>query len=320
MMRAIRTLMAAVLALVPATLTAQEPHASAHVATAADGHAAHAAAAMQPIPADAVIGTIILAHGAGPAWNAQVESVAALVNTGGPVEVSYLMGPAAKDHRFQDVAARLVAAGATHIVVVPLLMSSHSGHYEQIRYLAGEVDEISETMMHHLAMAGIERANATVPVHVARAIDDSPDVARVLAERALALTDAPAEHALFIIGHGPNSAEDYAAWMSNLRPIADSVQAATGFRDVKIGLVRDDAPAPVRAEAVKRVREIIMLQHDLTGRDVVVVPALISTGSVSQEKIPADLAGLPVIYTGEALLPHPGLARWVEARVAGMRK
>ncbi len=97
------------------------------------------------------------------------------------------------------------------------------------------------------------------------------------------------------------------------------MKAVTGFRDVKIGLVRDDAPAPVRAEAVKRVREIIQLQHELTGKDVIVVPALISTGSVSQEKIPADLKGLPVVYTGEALLPHPGLAKWIEARVADMR-
>ncbi len=265
------------------------------------------------------VGTIILAHGAGPEWNAQVESVAALVHTGGPVEVSYLMGPAAKTHRFQDVAAKLVAAGASQIVVVPLLMSSHSGHYEQIRYLAREVDELSETMKHHLHMAGIERASVAVPVRVARAIDDSPDVARILAERALALTAEPQAHALYIVGHGPNSAEDNAAWMSNLRPIADSVQARTGFMDVKVGLVRDDAPPAVRAEAVKQVREMIRLQHELTGRDVIVVPALISTGSVSREKIPADLAGLPVVYSGEALLPHPGLARWIEARVAEMR-
>ena len=53
--------------------------------------------------------------------------------------------------------------------------------------------------------------------------------------------------------------------------------------------------------------------------DVVVVPALISRGTVSQEKIPADLAGLPVIYSGDALLPHSGLARWIETRVAAMR-
>ncbi|MGH7448204.1 MAG: hypothetical protein ACRELT_11625, partial [Longimicrobiales bacterium] len=171
-------------------------------------------------------------------------------------------------------------------------------------------------MMHHLHMAGIERASVPVPVHVTKAIDDSPEIARILAERALAIAQEPAAQALFIIGHGPNSAADNAAWMGNLRPIADSVRAATGFRDVKVGLVRDDATAAVRAEAVKSVREMIQLQHELTGRDVVVVPALISGGLVSQERIPADLAGLPVSYTGEALLPHEGVARWIEARVA----
>src|SRR5690606_24650510 len=172
-----------------------------------------AAAAQQDVRPH--IGTVIIAHGGGPEWNAQVEHVAELVETGGPVEVSYLMGPGAKTHRFQDAVARLVAAGASRVVVVPVLMSSHSGHYEQIRYLAGEVDELSEVMMHHLQMAGIERPTTSVPVYVARAIDDSPDVARVLAERALALTDDPASHALFILGHGPNSAEDNAMWMQN---------------------------------------------------------------------------------------------------------
>lgn len=261
------------------------------------------------------VGTILIAHGGGPAWDAQVETIASLVNTGGPVEVSFLMGPGAATHRFQDAARRLEEKGVGEIVVVPALVSSYSGHYEQIRYLTGQTDSLSEQMHHHLHMAGIERADVRVPIRLTPAIDDSPEVARVLAERALALAESPREQALFLIGHGPNSAEDNAEWMRNLRPVADSVKAATGFRDVKLGLVRDDAPAPVRAEAVKSIREMIELQYLATGKPVVVVPVLISTGQVSREKLPKDLAGLPIVYQGDALLPHPGMARWVEARV-----
>ncbi len=267
----------------------------------------------------AEVGTILIAHGAGPEWNGKVEALAGMARTGGPVEVSYLMGPAAATHRFQDAARKLVEKGATEIVVVPLLVSSHSGHYDQIRYLAGELDSIPETMLHHLHMSGIHRAEVKVPIHLAKAIDDSPEVGRVLAERALKLATAPREQALFIVGHGPNSAEDYAEWMKNLRPLVDRVAAATGFRDVKVGLVRDDAPPEVRAEAVRGIRETIQLQHALTGKPVVVVPILVSTGSVSREHVPADLEGLPIVYTGEPLLPHPALARWVESRVAGSR-
>lgn len=261
------------------------------------------------------VGTLIVAHGGGPAWDARVKKIAGEVRLPGPVGVSFLMGPGAKIHRFQDAVADLARRGAREIVVVPMLVSSHSGHYEQIRYLVGERDSLDETMMHHLHMSGIERAGAGVPLRLTKAVDDAPQIADVLADRAKALATDPARQALFLVGHGPNSAEDYAEWMANLRRVADMVRARTGFRSVLLDLVRDDAPPPVRAEAVARVRELIQLQHQLTGREVVVVPVLISTGRVSTEKLPKDLQGLPMSYTDEGLLPHSGMARWVESRV-----
>ena len=117
------------------------------------------------------------------------------------------------------------------------------------------------------------------------------------------------------MGHGPNDAVEYATWMKNLRVVADSVRAATGFASVAVELVRDDAPAGVRAEAVKRSREIIALQHAATNNDVVVVPILVSAGDISQRKLPTDLAGLPISYSGAPLLPSPELVHWVERRV-----
>ncbi|HET6681736.1 MAG TPA: CbiX/SirB N-terminal domain-containing protein [Gemmatimonadaceae bacterium] len=273
------------------------------------------AQATPPHPAGAT-GTIILAHGGSDEWNGYVLDIARSANTGGPIEVSFLMGPAAASHRFQDAVGKLESQGVQRIVVVPMLVSSHSGHYEQIRWLAGITDSLDATMHHHLAMAGIERANPHVPVVVTPAMDDAPEVARVLADRALALATAPTEQAAVLVGHGPNSAENYADWMANLRPVADSVKLATGFRDVLVELVRDDAPAPVRAEAVTRTRELISLLARLTNRDVVVVPVLVSKGRVSREKFMADLEGLPVVYAGDPLLPHPELTRWVERRVS----
>jgi sirohydrochlorin ferrochelatase len=258
---------------------------------------------------------IVVAHGAEADWNDRVREVAGLAQTGGPVEVAFLMGPEAEERPFQDVVAGLVEGGAAEIVVVPLLVSSHSGHYDQLRWLAGEIDSLSAYMAHHLEMAGITRPVDPSRVRLAAALDDAPELAEVLVDRALALAGSPAEQALFLIGHGPNSAEDHAAWMANLRPVAERVGDVAGFRDVKLGLVRDDAPPAVRAEAVRAIRETIALQRELTGRPVVVVPILVSEGRVSQEKIPADLEGLDVVYTGEPILPHPALAHWIARRV-----
>jgi sirohydrochlorin ferrochelatase len=265
----------------------------------------------------APVGAILVAHGANREWNAQVEAVVAEARLAGPVEISFLMGPEAPTHRFQDAAARLDAQGVSEIVVVPLLVSSHSGHYEQIRWLARATDSLSPLMQEHLHHAGHERSSSTVSMRVARALDDSPAMAAVLAERGRALIPGDvSRRALFLVGHGPNSAEDHAAWMENLRRVADTVQRLSGFGDVRVEVVRDDAPAAVRREAVTRVRELISLQYRLTGDSVAVVPVLISRGRVSREKFLADLAGLPVIYSGEPLLPHPALARWLEARVS----
>jgi sirohydrochlorin cobaltochelatase len=261
------------------------------------------------------VGTIVVAHGGSEAWNRLVKDVAAQARTGGPVEVSFLMGAGAKADPFQRIIGRLEQAGVKRIVVVPLLVSSHSGHYEQIRYLAGQTRELDETMMHHLHMGGLEPVTSKVPIAVARAIDDSPDVARILAERARSLVSAPQGRALFLVGHGPNSPAEHAIWMKNLRTLAVVVKQQTGFADVRVGVIQDDAPATVRAEAVLRVREIIELQHEATRQSVAVVPVLISKGSLSQEKLPNDLRGMPIVYDGEALLPHAGLARWIEARV-----
>jgi len=276
--------------------------------------------ALSAVPTDAqtaerTVGTLLIAHGGEPTWNAEVERIARTASTGGPLELAFLMGPAAATHRFQDQVAKLAARGVSDIVIVPLLVSSHSGHYEQIRYLAGLTDSLDDMMHHHLHMSGLERPTTTVPLHVARALDDAPELAEVLAERARALVPEPAGRALFLVAHGPNSAEDHAEWMKHLRVVAARVQTLTGFRDVRAEMVRDDAPALVRAEGVQRVRDIIDMQRQITGQTVAVVPVLVSKGRVSREKFTADLQGLDIGYEGTPLLPHPLLARWIERRV-----
>jgi sirohydrochlorin cobaltochelatase len=261
------------------------------------------------------VGTLVVAHGGDSGWNAGVLAAASEAGTGGPVEVAFLMGPAARAHRFQDQLRKLDSAGVASIVIVPMLVSSHSGHFDQIRWLAGEPVMLDSAMEHHLHMAGVTRAQISATIRVARALDDAAELAEILSERASALVSNPKERALFLIAHGPNSAEDHAAWMTNLRSVAAAVQKKTGFRDVKVDLVRDDAPAPVRAEAVKRIREVIVLQAQNTRADVAVVPVLISRGAVGDQKFRNDLAGLPVMYSGDPILPHPLVARWVERRV-----
>ncbi|MGH7694895.1 MAG: sirohydrochlorin chelatase [Gemmatimonadaceae bacterium] len=261
------------------------------------------------------VGTIVVAHGADREWNAPVEALAASLVTAGPVRVAFLMGEGAKTRAFAEAARQLEALGVQQIVVVPLLVSSHSAHYTQIRWLAGLVDSIDARLAEHMHHMGVEPAKVRVPIRVAPALDDATELGDVLAERASAMAKSPREQALFLVAHGPNDAEEYALWMENLRRVAERVREKTGFRDVRVDAVRDDAPPAVRAEAVRRVRELITLQQAATQREVVVVPILISRGKMTRSTLVKDLEGLPIVYSGAALLPHPALARWAEGQV-----
>jgi sirohydrochlorin cobaltochelatase len=263
------------------------------------------------------VGTIVVAHGGDSVWNGLVKQGVAMVQRTGPIEVSFLMGPEAQRTRFQDAVSRLLNQGAKEIAVVPLLVSSHSGHYEQVRYLSRLTDSLDAVMHEHLHHGGIDRAPEGVPIRVRAALDDSPELARVLTHRAKEAEPQPAGKALMLVGHGPNSAEDYASWMKNLRVVADSVKKWSGFRDVRVELVREDAPAHVRAEAVRRLRELISMQAELTGGPVTVIPILVSKGGISRSRVMQDLAGLPFKYSGDAIMPHPAIAEWIARRIRG---
>ncbi len=260
------------------------------------------------------LGTIVVAHGGDSIWNANVREGLKQLRVAGPVEVSFLMGPEAASTRFQDAVQKLVDLGAREVVVVPLLVSSHSGHFEQIRYLTGQTDTLDAVMREHLHHGGIERPKAKVRFRIAAALDDSHELARVLSDRAMSAETNPAKKALMLVGHGPNSAEDYAAWMRNLRIVTDSVRRWSGFRDVRVELVREDAPAAVRAEAIQRLRELVSMQAQLTGDTVVVIPILISRGGISRSRLTKDLEGLPVRYVDTSVLPHPAIAAWITRR------
>ena len=117
-----------------------------------------------------------------------------------------------------ELHARLVEQGARRVVIVPVLVSSHSGHYEQIRYLAGEVDSLSETMMHHLHMSGITRADADVPVLQLSLPSHDPDRLLQIGERLRHTYEGR-----------PNGYETAQQFRSDVMLISESLRANKGW-------------------------------------------------------------------------------------------
>ena len=103
-------------------------------------------------------------------------------------------------------------------------------------------------------------------------------------------------------------------WLEDIGSVSEGLRKATG-KELHVGLLRDDAPAPVRAEAIAAMRDSVLAMAERAGDSVVALPVMISSGAITSTKIPNDLAGLPIRYHSEPLAPLPHLSRWIE-RVA----
>lgn len=259
-------------------------------------------------------GLLIVAHGATPGWNAPVRATVGQVRwTRGPVAVAFLMGAEAGSSGW-DVAVRsLAAAGATEIVVVPLMVSTFGDHVRQIEHYAGVRELLPAALAEHDHRDG--GATPAVPMRVTAALDAAPELGAILLDGWRQLSSLDRARPLLLLAHGPQAEADAVRWERNLAGAAEVLSAGGATGELRIGLVRDDATPEGRRAAVALVRDTVAALA-LRARDsVVVLPILISTGSLDRVKLPGDLAGLPVAMRPMPLAPSPRLARWIE-RVA----
>jgi sirohydrochlorin cobaltochelatase len=263
------------------------------------------------MPAAAQTGLLVVAHGASPGWNAGVRQVVAQVAWVGPVATAFLMGSEAETNGWAQGVDALVRDGAKEIVVVPLMVSSHGGHYRQIRFYAGEIDSLPMELREH---SHGEISPSPVPMRVTSALDGAPELGAALLERWRSLTARHRAAPLLLVAHGPSTDAESELWVRDLESAASGIRAE-GSIPVKVGLLRDDAPVPVRAAAIADIHRTALELAAQSKDSVTVLSVLISSGRLDAVTIPKDLNGLPVRYSAKPLTPLPVLARWIE-RVA----
>src|SRR5262245_41607360 len=144
-------------------------------------------------------GLLVVAHGApaGPR-NDRVIGLIDKVQWPGTKGVAFLM-PRPEDEPIEKVAARLDQGGVKRIVIVPLLISSYSNHYDEIRYIAGEVQHFHQ----HEGLPMAKPLKTRAALAVTRAMDDDPLVSKMLADQVRTVSKNPKEETLVLLTHGP---------------------------------------------------------------------------------------------------------------------
>lgn len=244
---------------------------------------------------------LVVAHGArAEGWNERVVQMMDKVDWPGPKGVAFLT-PRAPDQELVKVAERLDKAGAKRIVIVPLLVSSFSDHYEEIRYYGRDRKDPPDHFTH-------EPLATRAEILVTPAMDSDRLLGRILADQIRSVSKDPKNESVILVAHGPNEDADNEKWLYCLKVQAAYLQWACGFRRVDAATIRDDAPKPVKDAAVAVLRERVKSYG--ADSSVLIQPVLISTGHV-QAEIAALLKGLNYTMSTSGVAAHPLTSEWI---------
>lgn len=206
---------------------------------------AHPVANAQPVPNEDAL--LVVAHGARvEGWNERVIQLMEKVEWAGPKGVAFLT-PRTPDQELASVADRLDKTKVKRIVIVPLLVSSFSDHYEEIRYYGRDRREVPDHYTH-------EPLKTRAELLVTPAMDSDRLLGRILADHVRTASKDPKNESVILVAHGPNEETDNEKWLACLRVQAAYLQSVHGFRRVEAATIRDDAPKPVKDAAVARRR------------------------------------------------------------------
>jgi hypothetical protein len=263
-------------------------------------------------------GIVVMAHGGNAAWNGRIEEAVASVDAGVPVRIAFGMADRAS---LEAAVGELETEGVRRIAVVRLFVSGES-FLQQTEYLLGLDPEIPPFLFdsaaggghHHpvpdpAAAAPIEHRSA-IALSAAGLVDD-PFSGRILAERALALSERPGDETVLVIAHGMGDEESNERLLQALQARADTVRNTAPFRAVEVVALREDWEE-ARAPAEARIRDIV--ERGAADGRVIVLPFRVAGFGPYAEV----LEGYEYAADGLGLLPHDGMAEWIVATAERM--
>jgi hypothetical protein len=278
--------------------------------------------ASAPARAEGTFGVLLMAHGGTPEWNEAVLETVKPLRAKYEIEVAFGMADAAS---LQEGARKLEARNVRKIGVVRLFVSgeSWSERTEQIFGLrpgaparpppampapphAAHGEHGGHSMEFYRVATGASYAIST------EGLADAPAMGNILADRAAALSKAPAREDILVLAHGPGDDGENARWLAKLDASAGAVRKRSPFRRVQVETLREDWPDK-RVDAEKRIRAFVE-RAAAEGGKAIVIPFRVQ-GFGPYAKV---LEGLDYVSDGKGLIPHVEVSNWIERQIVGL--
>lgn len=298
--------------------------AGAGVASLAACAGAPQTAANEPYQHDHSIGVLVMAHGGGAVWNAEVETMLAPLAKDYPLELAFGMAEAAS---LEGAVKRLEARGANKIAVVRLFISGESfmDRTEQILGLAPGADPKPAPSAHaghdahagHGAPAGgmshdmaLWRIESKSSFAISKeGLADAPEMGAVLVERVRALSTDPKNESILVLAHGPGDDAEDQRWLKMIDQRAESVRRIAPFKKVQAETLREDWPEK-RVVSEARIRAFVEAGSKDGGRVIVIPYRVAGFGPYA-----GVLKNLNYVADSKGLLPSTEVEHWVRRQV-----
>ncbi|MCM3269006.1 sirohydrochlorin chelatase [Paenibacillus elgii] len=244
-------------------------------------------------------GILVISHGSrSESWVRLVDDAVGAVRLPAEIPVFSSFLEIVEGRLIQDGITHLESLGVTNIVVVPLFVSSGSTHIDEIAYALGakKAPQLPTDMKPFAIRARI---------HLTTPIDDDPVIAEIVYAKIKALSTDPGRETVLLVGHGSIENGFHQRWRRGLERLAERLKRLGGFDEAASAMLLPNQ-IPDRMEQW-RMRK--------PGHTVIVAPLFLSEGYFTEAVIPERLQGYSYRYNGEALLPHPGISRWIERQI-----
>lgn len=297
----------------------------------------------KPLGSAKTYGILVLAYDVDVKWRQELANLSRRLK-GHPVETVDSASDAISVQRAVD---RLAGDRAAKIVAVPLETVSESARLDMTRYMFGvrpdpvldvpgsdsgdladksapTIKPVRKSMLSlpkdqdrglGMTMGGdgstLKRIKSPVPLILAPALDKSPLLVAMLADRARALSPTPGRESLVLAGVGPRSDKALKDWKIAAQAIAAQVAAKAGYRKGVALAVRDGVRASQqdadKAEIQNTLRGLIR-----EGR-VAVVPLSPEADRVGQLLKKASGGFLAYRWNGQGIQGDARLFDWIKA-------
>ncbi len=250
------------------------------------------------------IGVVIMPHGSSQPYNDAVEKIIAPLTQRYHIELAYGMGDAAI---IQDAVSRLEQRGVRKVVFGRMY-----GLVETMKpktdYILGLSDDYLDDLKEGRTPPRQIRSAAIFSTF--GGYEEKANVAQVLHERIMEISQNPSEETVVLLAHGTGSDESNERWVSvmnaNIEKLRQDPHCAK-LKAIKALTVREDWPK-LREKAVKEVREFIE-ESTKDGRVLVISNRLYGSGQYSKM-----LDGLDFEMNGEGFL-SPIITDWLDQSI-----